>query len=79
MFPGVFAPDGEEVDAEKYIQEWLLKNTKDSNKNYTDQEIKDLFYYIKGNDKPFIIKEFSHLIEPAESKTGKSNVGLDLP
>ncbi len=79
MFPGVVAPDGEEVDVEKHILQWQEKNPKNGAKNYTDQEIKDMFFFLRGNDKPFLIKEYSEFIEPAEEKTGKSNVGIDMP
>ncbi len=77
--PGVYAPDGEEVDVEKYINEWNSRNPSNGKKDYSDQEIKDLFYYLRGNDKPFIIRDFKDYIEPAEDKKGKNEVGIDMP
>lgn len=50
LFPGMFAPDGEDVDVEKLIDKWCLKNPAGGSKDYTDQEIKDLFYFLRGND-----------------------------
>jgi hypothetical protein len=48
-----------------------------TNKEYTDKEIKDLFFFLRGNDKPFIIRDFNEFAEPAEEKSGKNNVGID--
>lgn len=56
MFPGIFAPDGEEVDIDKMISNWSAKNPIGSAKDYTEEEIKDLFHFLRGNDKPFIIR-----------------------
>ena len=72
MFPGMFAPDGEEVNVEKIIDNWCERNPIGGKKDYTDQEIKDLFYYLRGNDKPFIIREFKDIVEPAEDKVGSN-------
>ena len=58
MFPGMVAPDGEEVDVERHILDWQDRNPKNGSKSYSDKEIKDLFYYLRGDDKPFIINEY---------------------
>lgn len=79
LFPGVIAPDGEEPDVDFYVNDALEKSIKNPNKEYSDKELRDFFYFLRGDDKPFIIREFKDIIEPAEELYGKSNVGKDLP
>lgn len=56
LLPGYYAPDGHEVDVDFYIDIWLKENPKENYKeSYTDEEIKNFFFYLRGNDKGFLL------------------------
>ena len=70
LFPGFYAPEGEEVKVEQLIKIWKDKNPKDTFVDtLTDEEIKRCI----GNQidsRPFMFEDYKDIAEDAEESSG---------
>lgn len=75
-FPGLLAPEGEEVDVQKYIDAF---NKRNESKNEPVENYIKSDWTFKDDNTPFWLKLYADEIEPSESLEGKNTVGVDMP
>ena len=78
-YPGMIAPDGDEVDFESVFENWNNKNSgKEFSGELTDNDLQSMYGGFNNPGRPFILNEAKG-IEESEELTGNNNVGVDLP
>lgn len=77
-FPGLYAPEGEEVDVQKYIENWFLDHPEGKPTDPVDEFMEKDWCY-KDDYVPFWMKRYEGEFEPTEELSGENNIGVELP
>ncbi len=80
LFPGKYAPDGEEIDFEPFYAEFEKKyQDQEFNEELTIQDINKIYHGVEDLNTPFAFDNYKNVAEDAEELSGKNRCGTKLP